>query len=174
MGSLEPVHGKARCGDNTTLIRSLRRQVLQSTSIMVSWVCKVWSSTTGIDHAKDYNCCQGNKLVVALSPEEISRTCCYEIYIVIKHEKNELQSGLHIRDISSDPISLKCCKWVKEWLFCLKPILLAHCDNSTVRGRLRCAIKTLNTINLSSLYTHHAISEAIASHIHSIHQAAKR
>lgn len=94
--SLEPVHDQACHRDNKTVIRSQRREVLQSASIMVSCDCELWPSSTGTDHTEEYSWHQGNQLVVALSPplnpraEEISptyrfmlnnttRSDCYEI-----------------------------------------------------------------------------------------------
>lgn len=59
--SLEPVHDQSCHRDNKTVIRSQRGDVLQSATIMVSYNCKVWSSSTGTDHAKEYNWHRGNQ-----------------------------------------------------------------------------------------------------------------
>lgn len=66
--------------DNRTVIRSQRREVLQSASIMVSSDWELWPSSTGTDHAEEDNWRQANQLVFPLSPprhprpEEISPT----------------------------------------------------------------------------------------------------
>lgn len=88
--SLEPVHDQACHSDNKTVIRSQRREVLQSAYIMVSCDWEVWPSSTRTDHAKEHNWRPGNQMVVVLSPPKTlvqsklvlnngTRSDCYQI-----------------------------------------------------------------------------------------------
>lgn len=64
--SPEPVHHQARQREHKTVIRSQRRETLQSALIRASRDCELWPSSTGSDHAKERNWLQGNQLVVVL------------------------------------------------------------------------------------------------------------